>query len=189
MVMGRVTNTINGLAANDGSNIEDQAAADIGRRGGSLSGKDDDIRIGKMMSPKPKGDCYGAAVGMCSHFSSGVWCGFDDLEGFTGIPGLWVAGDGINDSAALARGRLEYRYGRGQRHCDGRGADDHHLVRPPEDSGGDSAFQADGSNDPPEPLLGLYLQPRRHTGRCRGALPCQRLFAEPDDRRGSHGVE
>lgn len=99
MVMGRVTNTINGLAANDGTNIEDQAAADIGRRGGSLSGKDDDIRIGKMMSPKPKGDCYGAAVGMCSHFSSGVWCGFDDLEGATGIPGLWVAGDGINGCA------------------------------------------------------------------------------------------
>ena len=65
----------------------------------------------------------------------------------------------------------------------------HHLVRPQEDSGGDSALQANGSNNPTEPLLGLYLQPRRHTGRCRGALPCQRLFAEPDDRRGSHGVE
>ena len=99
MVVGRVSNTINGMAVNDGTNIEDQAAADIGRRGGSLSGREDDIRIGKMLSPKPKADCYGAAVGMQSHFSAGVFCGLDDLEGATGIPGLWVAGDGINGCA------------------------------------------------------------------------------------------
>lgn len=96
MVLGRVTGTLNGLAVNDGSNIEDQAAADIGRRGGTLSGNENDIRIGKMLSPKPKADCYGAACGMQSHFSGGVFCGLDDLEGATGIPGLWVAGDGIN---------------------------------------------------------------------------------------------
>lgn len=99
MVVARVSNTVNGLAVNDGSNIEDQAAADIGRRGGTLSGNPDDIRIGKMLSPKPKADCYGAAVGMQSHFSGGVFCGLDDLEGATGIPGLWVAGDGINGCA------------------------------------------------------------------------------------------
>lgn len=99
MVVARVSNTINGLSVNDGTNIEDQAAADIGRRGGSLSGREDDIRIGKMLSPKPKADCYGAAVGMQSHFSAGVFCGLDDLEGATGIPGLWVAGDGINGCA------------------------------------------------------------------------------------------
>lgn len=96
MVIARVSGTVDGLAVNDGSNIEDQAAADIGRRGGTLSGNEDDIRIGKMLSPKPKADCYGAACGMQSHFSAGVWCGLDDLEGATGIPGLWVAGDGIN---------------------------------------------------------------------------------------------
>lgn len=99
MVVARVSNTINGMSVNDGTNIEDQAAADIGRRGGSLSGREDDIRIGKMLSPKPKADCYGAAVGMQSHFSAGVFCGLDDLEGATGIPGLWVAGDGINGCA------------------------------------------------------------------------------------------
>lgn len=99
MVLGRVNNTINGMAADAGTNIEDQAASDITRRGGTTSGRDDDIRIGKMVSPKPKGDCYGAAVGMCSHFSSGVFCGLDDLEGATGISGLWVAGDGINGCA------------------------------------------------------------------------------------------
>ena len=62
-------------------------------------------------------------------------------------------------------------------------------VRPQEDSGSDSALQANGSNNPTEPLLGLYLQPRRHTGGCRSALPCQRFSVEPDDRRGGHGVE
>lgn len=99
MVVGRVNDTVNGMAVSDGTNIEDQANADIGRRGGSLSGNPDDIRIGKMLSPKPKADCYGAAVGMHAHFTSGVFCGLDDLEGATGIPGLWVAGDGMNGCA------------------------------------------------------------------------------------------
>lgn len=97
MVINRVTNTINGLAANDGvSQIEDQANGSITRRGGTAYGNPDDLRIGKFVSPKPKGDCYGAAVGMHAHFSCGVWCGFDDIEGKTSIEGLWVAGDGIN---------------------------------------------------------------------------------------------
>lgn len=100
MVMTRVTGTINGVAVNDGTDIEHQATADVGRRGGSASGDPNDIRIGKMMSPKPKADVYGAALGMCAHMSSGVFCGLDDLEGYTGIPGLWVAGDGINASSA-----------------------------------------------------------------------------------------
>lgn len=98
MVMSRVTGTVNGIAANDGTRIEDQANADITRRGGTSSDSPDDIRIGKMVSPKPKGDIYGAAVGMCAHLSSGVFCGIDEVEGATGIPGLWVAGDGMNAS-------------------------------------------------------------------------------------------
>lgn len=99
MVMGRVTGTINGASANDGTNIEHQATADITRRGGTVTDNPDDIRIGKMMSPKPKADVYGAALGMSAHMSNGVFCGLDDLEGYTGIPGLWVAGDGANASA------------------------------------------------------------------------------------------
>lgn len=99
MVMGRITGTINGIAANDGTSIDDQKNGTVVRRGGTAGTNPDDIRTGKELSPKPKGDIYGAAVGMCSHFSSGVFCGLDDLEGATGIDGLWVAGDGMNGCA------------------------------------------------------------------------------------------
>lgn len=98
MVVDRLTKATQGIANDDGTNIEDQSTADVTRRGGTASEDPSDPRQGKMMSPKPKGDIYGAAVGMCSHLSSGIFCGLDDLEGFTGIPGLYVAGDGMNAS-------------------------------------------------------------------------------------------
>ncbi|MEC4294414.1 FAD-dependent oxidoreductase [Adlercreutzia shanghongiae] len=56
----------------------------------------DDIRKGKWTSPNPKGHVYGAAVGMVTHLCGGVWCGPDDLEGASGLPGMYVAGDGTN---------------------------------------------------------------------------------------------
>lgn len=96
MVFTRITGTVDGMAANDGSAIDDQKNGTITRRGGTAGSNPDDIRTGKELSPKPKGDAYGAAIGMCAHFSSGVWCGLDDLEGKTSIDGLWVAGDGMN---------------------------------------------------------------------------------------------
>lgn len=96
MVMGRITGTIDGIKTNDGTSIDDQANGTVTRRGGTAGSNPDDIRVGKMLSPKSKGDIYGAAVGMCAHFSSGVFCGLNDLEGATGIKGLWVAGDGMN---------------------------------------------------------------------------------------------
>ena len=99
MVLDRLTKATTGIANDDGTNIEDQSTADVTRRGGTASGNANDPRQGKMMSPKPKGDIYGAAVGMCAHLSSGVFCGLDDLEGATGVDGLYVAGDGMNASA------------------------------------------------------------------------------------------
>lgn len=59
----------------------------------------DDPRVGKMITPYVKFDAPGAAPGMCLHLASGVWCGFGDTEGYTGIPGLWVAGDGVQMTA------------------------------------------------------------------------------------------
>lgn len=59
----------------------------------------DDPRVGKMITPYVKFDAPGAAPGMCLHLASGVWCGFDDTEGNTGIPGLYVAGDGVQMTA------------------------------------------------------------------------------------------
>jgi succinate dehydrogenase/fumarate reductase flavoprotein subunit len=61
-------------------------------------GNTDDPRRGKWTSPMPKGDTYGAAPGMSVHTAAGVWCGVDDTEGKTSIPGLYVAGDGTNSS-------------------------------------------------------------------------------------------
>lgn len=99
MVGDRITKAVEGVSPNSGVDIEDQANGTITRRGGTVwEDNPDDPRQGKMVSPKPKGDVYGVAVGMCAHLSSGVWCGFDDLEGYTGIPGLWYAGDGANAS-------------------------------------------------------------------------------------------
>lgn len=63
---------------------------------GSKTGHPDDKRIGKFNSPALKGDVYGAAPGMYSHYAGGIFCGIDDVEGKTAIPGLWVAGDGTN---------------------------------------------------------------------------------------------
>ena len=38
----------------------------------------------------------GASPGFCGHLMPGVFCGWDDTTGFTGIDGLYVAGDGMN---------------------------------------------------------------------------------------------
>lgn len=60
------------------------------------NGDETDQRIGKWTSPSPVGDSFGAAPGMPMHCIAGVWCGVDDKEGRTSIPGLWVAGDGTH---------------------------------------------------------------------------------------------
>jgi succinate dehydrogenase/fumarate reductase flavoprotein subunit len=96
MVLDRVTKAVNGLDLNDGTKVEDMSNQDITRRGGSTSEVAGEVRTGKNNDTMFKGDIYGAAVGMCGHLSSGVFCGLDDLVGYTGIPGLYVAGDGMN---------------------------------------------------------------------------------------------
>ena len=98
LVQARVLKALGGLANNDGTGVTDVTKENTGRRGGTLSGRADDPRTGKANSPTPKEDIYGAAVGMCLHLTSGVFCGLDDLVGDTGVPGLYVAGDGANGS-------------------------------------------------------------------------------------------
>lgn len=94
----------NGLKPYDGKELELGA-----HLAGSKNGRADDIRTGKLNSPLIRSDFVGAAPGMCMHLSSGVFCGVDDTVGFTGIPGLYVAGDGTCASsitgAAYAGGR------------------------------------------------------------------------------------
>lgn len=42
-----------------------------------------------------KSDTYGACPGMQTHMNCGIFCGWDDHDGATPLPGLFCAGDGI----------------------------------------------------------------------------------------------
>ena len=101
MVLDRVTKAVTGLSAVDGTGVEDMSLSDVTRKGGSVvyGENPDELRSGKNNDTMFKGDVYGAAVGFGGHLSCGVLCDLDDREGFTGIPGLYVAGDGMNASA------------------------------------------------------------------------------------------
>ena len=74
----------------------------------------DEKRIGKMITPYVKMDAPGAAAGMCLHMTSGVFCDLDDTEGYTGIPGLWVCGDGPHASNPTG---ASYKNGNGFTTC------------------------------------------------------------------------
>lgn len=58
-----------------------------------------DVRNNRVDTDEPKnqpGSCYGVAPGFAVHSVSGIFCGCDDTHGYTGIPGLYCAGDGCN---------------------------------------------------------------------------------------------
>lgn len=98
MVMGRVRDSMFGTAASDGSEIQDVRQANYTRRGGSVVFETDaeEVRSGKMSTPTVASALAGAATGMCCHLSSGVFCGLEELDGASGVPGLYVCGDGIH---------------------------------------------------------------------------------------------
>jgi succinate dehydrogenase/fumarate reductase flavoprotein subunit len=98
MVLGRVKKAVYGVPAADGSEIQDVATALYTRRGGSQVYETDpeEVRSGKMSSPVTASTLAGAAVGMCCHLTSGVFCGLYELDGASKIPGLYTAGDGIH---------------------------------------------------------------------------------------------
>jgi len=101
----KLSAALDGIEPWDGSRIE------IGLgMAGTKSGRPDDIRIGKRNTTIPKGDAYGCAAGFGMHLTNGIFCGVDDTVGFTGIPGLYVAGDG---TAGSAIGGAQYVGGRG----------------------------------------------------------------------------
>jgi succinate dehydrogenase/fumarate reductase flavoprotein subunit len=106
MVMKRVKSAADGLPVVDGSEIQSIAEAPYTRRGASVHyGMDgEEIRSGKMNDDMPAADSFGAAVGMCSHLASGVFCGLDDFSGSTGLDGLFVAGDGIHSTSVAGAG-------------------------------------------------------------------------------------
>ena len=58
-----------------------------------------DVRNNRVDTDEPKnqpGGCYGVAPGFAVHTVSGIFCGCEDTHGYTGIPGLYCAGDGCN---------------------------------------------------------------------------------------------
>lgn len=93
MILPRIASATEGLAPYGREEV-----SGAGWRGKSASGRPEDLRTGKGTSASPKGDAYGAAPGMQLHLGCGIFCGIDDLEGKTSLPGLWVAGDGCNGS-------------------------------------------------------------------------------------------
>lgn len=99
-----------------------------------------------------------------------------------------MAGDGINDSAAW-RKRFKHCHGRRQRHRHGCGQDDHHLFRPYKDTGSVETLPTDCAHHPSESVLGVHLQHNRCTRCSRRTLPRQRLPAESNDSRCSHGIQ
>lgn len=101
MVLGRIRKAVYGVPAADGSEIQDVSEAQYTRRGGSMVyGTDpEELRTGKMTTPTQAGALGGAATGMCCHLTSGVFCGLGETNGFSGIQGLYTAGDGIHATA------------------------------------------------------------------------------------------
>lgn len=58
-----------------------------------------DPRQGNFTSPETSWSAPGAAPGMSLHMASGIFNGWDDVEGKTALPGLYCAGDGTYASA------------------------------------------------------------------------------------------
>ena len=59
----------------------------------SLKPDEDARTIGNLNDKMPRRDVVGASVGSGNLKNSGVFCGLDEFYGYTGIPGLYVAGD------------------------------------------------------------------------------------------------
>lgn len=59
----------------------------------SFDPKHDERTAGNKADAMPKRDILGGCVGSGNWKNTGVFCGLDDLDGYTGVPGLYVAGD------------------------------------------------------------------------------------------------
>lgn len=103
LMVRRVENAVNGVEPSEGIAVLDLANAPFTIRGASkrYGVGPDELRSGTTEDSglTPAKDIHGAAIGTCSHLSSGVFCGLEDRSGDTGIPGLFVAGDGIHASS------------------------------------------------------------------------------------------
>ena len=85
-IVTRINTVQKGIAPIDIDTVSKQ-----GLNNGTLD--PNDPRTGNDVDDMPKRDIYGGSVGMGIFKSCGIFCGVDDLVGFTGLPGLYVAGD------------------------------------------------------------------------------------------------
>ena len=93
----RLNSVLDGLPPVDGSEWQSAftgATTIISNEYGAA----DPRKTGYKRSRERVRDVFGAAPGMNSQMSCGVFCGWDDTEGKTGFPGLYVAGNGIYGS-------------------------------------------------------------------------------------------
>ena len=101
MMMSRVKDAVFSPSVTDGSEIQDVRTANFTRRGGAAHYGDDmdEVRSGKMSTPTAASSLPGVAVGMSCHLTGGVFCGMDNLDCSTEVPGLFVAGDGTHSTS------------------------------------------------------------------------------------------
>lgn len=88
-IVGKINKARNGLEPIDAGKTSDQPLDNAK----NSTNPDDPRIIGNDVDPMPSRDIDGAAVGKGIHKCDGIFCGVDDLVGYTGIPGLYAAGD------------------------------------------------------------------------------------------------
>jgi hypothetical protein len=93
----RINSVLEGLAPSDGSAWQ-SAFTNATTIIKNEYTQTDPRKTGYKRSKERARDVFGAAPGMNSQMSCGVFCGWEDTEGNTGFPGLYVAGNGIYGS-------------------------------------------------------------------------------------------
>lgn len=93
----RLESVLNGLEPVDGGEWQSAFTGATTIIKHNMAGEDP-RKTGFKRSRERVRDIFGAAPGMNSQLSCGVFCGWDDTEGKTGFPGLYVAGNGIYGS-------------------------------------------------------------------------------------------
>ncbi len=91
MIRSRVNQALEGVAACDGTGLKGDHSPEPAEGDPRYT---DYLTNTQELTPETKADVYGIAAGMNAHMCGGVYCGWDDMDGKTSVPGLYVAGDG-----------------------------------------------------------------------------------------------
>ncbi len=97
MVQMRINSVLQGGAPNDGTKLRwhgESTEADPSETDPRVLDLQELGVSGKSNGTDRNHDIWGAGPGVNTHMCSGIFCGWDDHEGYTGVPGLYCAGDG-----------------------------------------------------------------------------------------------